>query len=98
MSIINMGEVLYIVERERGLSKAQETLARIDELPVTITDIDRSCTITAAHIKAQCPMAFADCFTAALAVLKKATIVTGDPEFSRLEAASVVDITWLDTR
>ena len=29
MCVVNMGEVMYIVERERGLPKAQETLGRI---------------------------------------------------------------------
>jgi PIN domain nuclease of toxin-antitoxin system len=40
MCMVNLGEVMYIVERERGLSKAQETLARIDELPIEIVNVD----------------------------------------------------------
>ena len=32
MCVVNLGEVMYIVERERGLHEAQNTLARIDEL------------------------------------------------------------------
>ena len=96
LSIINLGEVLYITERERGLPKAQETLARIDELPIEIIEANRSQTLTAAHIKAKWPIAYADAFAAALAKLEGAAIVTGDPEFKKLEAASLVPIVWLE--
>ena len=88
MSIINLGEILYITERERGLPKAQEALARIDELPIQVIDASRAHTIFAAHIKAWWPVAYADCFAAALAKLKNATIITGYPEFRHLERLS----------
>jgi ribonuclease VapC len=95
MCAINLGEVAYIVERERGLPKAQETLAYIDELPVEIIDADRALTLAAAHIKANCPVAYADCFAAALAQNKRATLVTGDPEFSEIEKNRDLRVEWL---
>ena len=95
MCVVNMGEVMYIVERERGLPKAQETLARIDELPIEIVDVDRPLTLAAAHLKMDCPIAYADCFAAALSQLKNATLVTGDPEFNKIKAACNVRIEWL---
>jgi ribonuclease VapC len=85
MCVVNLGEVMYIVERERGLPKAQETLARIDELPIEIINADRSLTLAAAHIKRDCPIAYADCFAAALSEIKNATLVTGDPEFNKIK-------------
>lgn len=36
MCVVNLGEVAYIVERERGLLKAQETLARVNEFSAVI--------------------------------------------------------------
>ena len=96
MSVANLGEVLYITERERGLNKVHEVLARVDELPIKVVDADREHVLTAAHIKAGCSVAYADCFTAALAKLEDATVVTGDPEFKKLEAA--VSIAWLDAK
>ena len=93
MCIVNLGEVLYIVERERGLSKAPEILARIDELPIEIVDVDRTLTLTAAHFKAGCPIAYADCFAAALAKRLGAVIVTGDPEFREVE--KTVKVRWV---
>ena len=95
MSVVNLGEVAYITERERGLPTVHEILARVDELPIQIVDADRAHALAAAHIKAQVPVAYADCFAAALAELESATIVTGDPEFIQLETASLVRVTWL---
>jgi len=95
MCVVNMGEVMYIVERERGLPKAQETLARIDELPIEIVDVDRPLTLAAAHLKMDCPIAYADCFAAALSQLKNATLVTGDPEFSKIKPDCNVRVEWL---
>ncbi|MBL7126140.1 MAG: type II toxin-antitoxin system VapC family toxin, partial [Dehalococcoidales bacterium] len=77
MSMVNLGEVVYIVERERGLPKAQEALACIAELPIEIVDADYNLTLASAHLKAQWSIAYADCFAAALSQLKGAPLVTG---------------------
>ncbi len=93
VGLLNLGEVLYIVERERGLFKAQEVLALIDELPVVIESIDRELTLAAAHLKAQYSIAYADCFAAALARQKEAILISGDPDFEKV--AEVVALEWL---
>ena len=41
LSVVNLGEVLYVVERERGVSRAHEILARIEEMPIEIVDVSR---------------------------------------------------------
>lgn len=95
MCMVNLGEVMYIVERERGFHKAQETLARIDELPIEIVNADRTLTLAAAHLKMDCPMAYADCFAAALSQMKTASLVTGDPEFRKVKPGYNLKIEWL---
>ncbi len=97
MCVVNLGEVVYIVERERGLPKAQETLARIDELPIEIVNVDRVLTLAAAHLKMDCPIAYADCFAAALSQIKNAILVTGDPEFGKIKPDCNIEIEWLGT-
>jgi ribonuclease VapC len=97
ISVINYGEVIYITERERGLTKAQKVIARMDELSLSIMDADRAFAVVAAHIKARWAMAYADCFAAALAIMLDAPLVTGDPEFKTLEAAHILSIDWLTT-
>lgn len=95
MCVVNLGEIIYIIERERGLPKAQEALARIDELPIEILNADRVLTLTAAHLKMDCAIAYADCFAAALSQINNATLVTGDPEFNKIKADCNVRIEWL---
>lgn len=93
MTVINLGEVIYIIERKRGLPDAQLTLSRIKELPIKLIDIDEDLALAAAHIKAEHSIAYADCFAAALSKLQKAVLITGDPEFKKLEKE--IEIFWL---
>lgn len=93
MCIINYGEVLYITERERGLPTAQHVIAMIDQLPITVVDADRALTFAAAHVKASGRLSYADAFAAALAEIREATLLTGDPEFHQVE--SFIAIEWL---
>lgn len=93
MPVINLGEVGYIIERRKGLATVQAVIAVIDHLPVTIIDADRQLTFLAAHIKAHYPISYADAFAVALAQLKKGAILTGDPEFRKVE--EIVPIEWL---
>ena len=95
LCMVNLGEVLYIIERERGLQKAQEALARLDELPIEIINADRPLCLAAAHLKALTSIAYADCFAAALATLKDIPLVTGDPEFGKIKPNFNLRIEWL---
>lgn len=93
ISVVNLAEALYIVERERGFAKVQQTIAVIDDLPLKVVDVDRSLALSAAHVKARHPLAFADAFAVALAKEKRASVVTGDPEFKTV--AKEIPIEWL---
>ncbi len=93
LGMINVGEILYIVERRRGLTHAQRTLSLIENLPLTICDTTRALVLDAAHIKAGHSISYADAFVAALAQLENAMLVTGDPEFNAV--TELVQIEWL---
>lgn len=90
---INFGEILYTVERRRGLSKAQQTQALIESLPIEEVPADRSLVLDAAHIKASHPISYADAFATALAARESATVLTGDPEFENVK--ELVTVEWL---
>jgi len=92
-SVISLGECLYIVEREQGLSAAHRAIAAIRQLPVKEVPADRERTFAAAHIKAQRKLSFADAFAVALAQEKSATVLTGGPGFKQVEA--LVSVLWL---
>jgi predicted nucleic acid-binding protein len=96
LCLINYGEVLYISERQGGRPAAEEAIRIIDHLPLETVLADRDLTFAAAHLKARYPISYADAFAAALAQKLSATLVTGDPEFRKVEA--VVEIEWLTNR
>jgi predicted nucleic acid-binding protein len=79
MSWINLVEVHYRVARDHGLDEANRVL---DELRPRITEHlpGVSTMRAAASLKAEHPMALADCFAVALAANEGAVLLTGDPE------------------
>jgi predicted nucleic acid-binding protein len=93
LSLINLGEILYIVERRGGIAKAQDALALIRQLPVEIPPVDEQAVFTAAHVKANHAISYADAFVVATAIEENATVVTADPEFQSVE--TVVQVEWL---
>lgn len=93
LSMINFGEILYITERERGLTAAQEVLQAIEQLPLTILEATRSRVLAAAHLKANNAISYADAFAVAAAIEFEAKVLTGDPEFRRVD--HLVTVEWL---
>lgn len=93
MSVVNLGEVAYTLEIRRGLQTAQEALAAISQAAIQVVDVDRTLALTAARLKATTGVGYADCFAAALAQRLDAAVLTGDPDFQRLEGA--VPVEWL---
>jgi ribonuclease VapC len=92
-SLTNLGEVVYIIERQHGFVRAQEVLALLEHEPFNIIEADRSAVLMAAHIKANYPLSYADCFVVAAAQAYSATVLTGDPELQVVEG--LVDVEWL---
>ena len=93
MSVINAGEVWYILSREISEPKADSALADLAALGIELIDVDWSITRIASTFKARGKMSYADCFAAALAKDRKSDLVTGDKEFKQVE--SEVNIHWL---
>jgi ribonuclease VapC len=93
MSVINWGEVYYQVARRYGEPQAREIERMIQSFPIAVIDADRELTREAARLKAGKRLAYADCFAAALAKIKKAELYTGDPEFKAVEKE--VKVIWL---
>jgi len=79
MSWINLVEVQYRTARDHGKEEADRVL---DELRSQITEQlpGVSAMRAAAALKADHPMALADCFAVALAASEGAVLLTGDPE------------------
>lgn len=93
LSIINLGEVLHITEREVGLPQAQAVLAVMEQLPIEVLPATNETVLTAAHIEANYPIAYADAFAVVAAMESGGTILTGDHEFEVVEG--LVKVEWL---
>jgi predicted nucleic acid-binding protein len=94
MSIIDLGEVLYITEREGSLEEAQRALGMITQLPIDVVDAGPTLTFAAARVKAHHSISYAGAFAVALARSVNAQAVTGDPEFNQVEA--LVKVRWIE--
>ncbi len=93
MSVVNAGEVWYILARRTSESEANRGIQELRQLGIGFVDADWDLTHEAAGFKSKHKMSYADCFAAALAKQKKALLLTGDPEFKQVE--SHVTINWL---
>jgi predicted nucleic acid-binding protein len=86
MSVINMGEVFYILLKHIGEQRALQYV-QVLQHAVTMIDADASRTIEAATLKHQYKLGYAYSFAAALALESKATLVSADPSFEKVGKA-----------
>ena len=93
MTVVNAGEVLYVVRREHGPEKAEEIETVIRSLPIDLVDVDLALTREAARFKADGGLSYADCFAAALTSQLGTRLLTGDREF--MVVREEIDIDWV---
>jgi len=93
ISVVNWGEVYYSVWRARGEKAADAKLHEIAQLPIQVLDVDMELAKLAASLKAQHNLPYADCFAAAAAQTRKATLVTSDKDFQRW--GSALKLLWV---
>ena len=94
LSVINLGEIFYIVGRAKGEESAQYILEEIKRLPIEILPVDEKDVLSAARWKMQYPMVYADAFAVSAAQKHHATLLTGDPEI--LALSDFLDIEILE--
>jgi predicted nucleic acid-binding protein len=87
MSAINWGEVFYTEWRRHGESKAREAETNLRRLPVLVVSVDLERATRAAALKQKHNLGYADAFAAELAIDQAASLVTADPEFSKMGKA-----------
>lgn len=85
MSLINVGELAYLIGRERGMETAHEVLDDVYSFPITFYEATEERILAAAWLKAKYPISYADAFAASLAQELGASLVTGDPEFKTIK-------------
>jgi len=93
MSVLNVGEVWYVIARETATADAETAVAQRRQLGIEFIAADWHLAKEAARYKAKHKMSYADCFAAALTKQKDAVLLTGDPQFHQIERE--IRITWL---
>ena len=93
LNAINLGEIIYTTKKDFGDQKKLEVLASIERLNFRILPIPNELIFQAAEYKAEYSISYAACFALASAVEHKAVIVTGDPEFKKVEHLG--EIHWI---
>jgi len=93
ISEINLGEVYYQIIRRRGQAIAGNIIEQFYTLPVHVISPATDIILRASEIKAEYAISYADCFAAATALRCKASVMTGDPEFKKIE--HIVEIIWI---
>lgn len=84
ISVLNWGEVLYVLWQRRGEEKARQTMTSLSRLPLQVVDVDLSLAVRAAETKARHKIPYVDCIAAALAMLRQGVLVTSDRDFEKL--------------
>ena len=93
ISLVNVGEVWYIVARQTSEKEADACIEQLRQLGITLAEVDWKLARQAALFKSKHKMPFADCFAAALAKEHNAELLTGDKEFRAVEKEEKIN--WL---
>ena len=98
MSVVNVGEIFYLVSRRRGEPEAEEFLKALPGMPIRTVLPTEGTILGAARLKARFPISYADAFAAETAREQDAALVTGDPELKVLGRRSVLKLEWIGRR
>ena len=93
LSTVNWGEVFYVTHRTYGAAQAAHVAQVLETFPLELVPVHLELARQAALLKAVRGLPYADCFAAALAKTRKATLVTGDHDFKPLEGE--LKLLWL---
>jgi len=93
MSVVNAGEVWYVIARKTSVADADAAINDLRKLGIQFDNAEWKISRQAAQFKSKHKMSYADAFAAALALQKNAHLVTGDEEFQPLEGD--IKMLWL---
>ena len=90
---LSVGEVFHVTARAHSLEKAESFLPLLEVLPMEIISNRLDDIVRAARINAEFSVGFVRALIAASAEREGAVLLTGDPEFHKIE--DVLPIQWL---
>ncbi len=95
MSMINIGQVFYLVAKRQGAAVAERFLSEVPTLPIQNLVPDRRLILDAARLKSRFPISYADAFAVETARRQRAALVTGDPELLALSKQEPIEFLWI---
>jgi ribonuclease VapC len=95
ISLINVGEVFYLIAKRHGAALAERFLSDLAMMPMQALLPDRKLILGAARLKSRYAISYADAFAVETAREQNATLVTGDPELWQLCKREPIEIHWL---
>jgi predicted nucleic acid-binding protein len=98
ISLINVGEVYYLVAKRHGATIAEHFLAELPMMPLQTLLPDRKLILNAARLKSRFPVSYADAFAVETARQQNAALVTGDPELLELSKREPIELLWLGAK
>jgi len=90
-SLMNIGEVCYSIGRRQGEKAAEETLAELRQLPLTMVAPSPESVMQAARLKMHHALSYADAFAVVTAQAYAGTLLTGDPELLQLTGSVALE-------
>lgn len=93
MNEINIGETYYIIAKSLSFKSAEDFLTLLPMLPISPIHNTYADIISSAKIKSRFTISYADSFVVATAMREDAIILTGDPDFKKVE--KIASIEWL---
>lgn len=85
ISFITRMEILYRIWREEGEETAREALRLVDSFAIEWISCEPEILEAASRLKARGKLSLADCWIGATAIVREATVVHKDPEFTRFK-------------
>jgi predicted nucleic acid-binding protein len=98
ISLINAGEVFYLIAKRHGAAPAERFLADLAMMPIQALLPDRKLILDAARLKSRYPISYADAFAVETARDQNAVLVTGDPELRQLSKQEPIELFWVGKR
>jgi predicted nucleic acid-binding protein len=91
IQIVNFGEIIYRTKKDFGNDAKLRVIRSVVQLGFRIISASDNLVYAAAELKGSYPISYADAFLLATALRENAVIVTGDPEFKKVEFLCSVD-------
>jgi uncharacterized protein len=95
MSMINIGEVFYLLAKRHGAAIAERFLLEVPTMPIQSLVPDRRLIVDAARLKSRFAISYADAFAVETARRQRTALVTGDPELLALSKSEPIELVWV---